>query len=126
MADIQYCRYQILFLLGLIAYTDGWETAGDWPEDPLLKDTGYQDVDVQTSPSSHANYEAVLVITAELIKRLEATGKDGRLLLFESRCKDNYGEFSQDARNALNYVAGWKRKRLKYSDWLKQRKYRRK
>jgi hypothetical protein len=107
-------------------YQDGWETESGWPDDPRKDATGYNELKIQTSPSSHANFESILVITAELIKRLEATGKDGRLLLFESRCKDNYNEFSQDARNALNYVAGWSRKHLSYQAWLKQRKYRRK
>jgi hypothetical protein len=124
MRDIQYCRNQVLFLLQLIDYLpDGWQTVADWPKDPHQAETGYSDVLVQTSPSSHANYEAELVITAELIHRLERTGKDGRLLLFESRTRE-LTELSQDARNALNYVAGWKRKSLKYSFWLRQRNHR--
>jgi hypothetical protein len=125
MKDIQYCRHQVLFLLNLIDFIgNGFETVAGWPEDPKLKETGYEDVRIQTSRSTHANYEAVTVITAELINRLERTGKDGRLLLFESRTRDSASELSQDARNALNYVAGWKRKQTSYRVWLSMRSYR--
>ena len=125
LSDVQYCRYQVLFLLRLIDFTgDDYVTGSGWPDDPGAADSSYDDVRIQTSPSSHANFEAVLQVTGELINRLRRTGKDGRLLLLESRNHDNYKEFSRDARNALGYVAGWKRKTLGYSAWLKQRNYR--
>ena len=125
MRDIQYCRYQVLFLLSLIDFTgDDYITVSGWPDDPRAAESGYDNVRIQTSPSSHANFEAVLQVTGELINRLRRTGKDGRLLLLESRNRDNYKEFSKDARKALGYVAGWRRKLMSYSAWLKQRNHR--
>ena len=122
LKDIQYCRYQVIFLLSLIDFiNDEYVTVSSWPDDPHKLETGYDDVRIQTSTPNHANFEPVLQITGELINRIQRTGKDGRLLLLESRTRDNYKEFSQEARNALYYCCGWARKRQGYRQWLADR-----
>ena len=133
--DIQYCPKQNIWLMSkLIDYYDGhFMVIKDiWPlekynEDGELiiteKETGYIDLtNVQVSPSSHAPYEKIRQICGELNYRLKRTGMEGRLLLLE--VKNNRLELSEEASHALSYVNGWRRKRLDYNSWVKQRRYR--
>ena len=62
-------------------------------------------------------------IYGEVIRRIEATGKDGKLLLAQIRA--GYTCLDEDASDALGYIGGQKTKLSKYADWLRQRRRRR-
>jgi hypothetical protein len=121
--DNCYCRMQTLWIVtNCIDYFEDKYVSMGWPEEDK-GETGYNDTPVQHSQPSTAGFTRPIQEIAEVIKRLERTGKDGRLLLFESRSRDTVEELSQDARNALNYCAGWKRKHRSYRQWLADRDY---
>jgi len=75
----------------------------------------------------HARFVPQCDLWAELEYRLGRTGRDGETLVHEvvmlhvSQLRD----LSDVARDALNYVAGSRRKRTTYSRWLAQRERRR-
>ena len=82
----------------------------------------------------HAPFEDSAMIAAEVDLRLDRTGIDGKLLVAEVKAgyilsgdeakMSGYTLFSPEARMALNYVSGKGRKRTPYTDWKKQRRYR--
>lgn len=123
LTDIQYCRNQILFIIEHVLNFKGDRYVTEleaWPAES--KETGYNDTPVQHSTSNSANFERFRQVTAEVLIRLESAGIDGRLLLLE--VKNNRLDLSQEAKRALNYISGWKRKRLSYSFWKRQRSFR--
>lgn len=120
LEDIQYCPNQVQWIIfHLIKYETGLFTGSD--EWPLGEESGYTD-GIRVQPSSHAYFEKIRQITADITSRLSKTGNDGRLLVLE--IQNEVYELSQDAKNVLYYISGWRKKRLLYPEWKKQRKYR--
>ena len=73
-----------------------------------------------------ANFEDPICIIGEIDWRLEHTGQDrlhidAKLLLAEVDA--GYERFSDEAWTALNYISGWKRKKMSYRRWLRDRRY---
>ncbi len=128
--DNQYCRQQCIWIIdNCIEYSGGKYQSMGWPPEDK-PETGYNDTPVQHSTPANASYERPIQEIVEVIKRLERTGKDGRLLLVEIKNAElklkgeSYRQqYSQEARNALSYVAGWKRKHRSYRQWLADRQY---
>jgi hypothetical protein len=58
-------------------------------------------------------------VYGETMRRLEATGKDGKLLLAQIRA--GYTALDEEADDALGYISGQKAKLSRYPDWLRQR-----
>ena len=120
--DIRYCKKQCIWLIneflinrgGFITMArDTWVIGTDG--------SGYTDAEPTShSLSSHAPFELVCQIIGELESRLEATGKDGSLLVLEVH---QGGYISNDGNNALVFISG-KRKHMAYADWLQQRERR--
>lgn len=125
MAEIRYCRHQVIWLISQFVRCESGKFVAyrqTWPLEE--KDTGYTGAPpTQHAASAHAPFERTLQIVGDITGRLEKTGKDGRLLVLEADCG---APMSQDARNALNYISGWKEKRQGYRQWLADRKYREK
>ncbi len=126
-SEIFYCRFQIVWLVDtFVTYSCGKLEVNipKWPPEDK-EGSGYIDLtNVQLSPSSSAPYERMRGITGDLLSRLSKTGKDGQILVLEAH--NNVLEFSQDAKNALNYCSGWRQKKLSYQRWLITRRYRNK
>ncbi len=118
--EIVFCRYQVLWIL---AYAELLET-GKWP--PEGKETGYINPPLSGPPQlkPEGRFVKPSEIIAEVRARLRKTGKDGIILVQSVRAGDGYGELCQEARDALSYCAGWKRKRMPYREWLKKRRWR--
>lgn len=127
--DANYCYYQMFFLIW------HWDELAEdkWPQAP-------ENTDIEYSPrmiKHHAYYEIPALFRAELEVRLKETKTDGKLLvqsIWRLRRDDEFQEgdpFPQypfeeldyEARTALFFISGG-RKKLKYADWKKQRKYR--
>lgn len=124
MNQIKYCSPQILFLIEHLELLRD----GIYPCNPI--NTGYTDsIDpsIRVQPSGIAGFVTPALIYSDVSSRLKACRKDGETLEHEVRYlhADYYGLLSPSARNALLYISGWRRKRMKYYKWLKQREYRR-
>ena len=93
-----------------------------WPTNPA--GSGY--TDAQWSKKSKrrpgAYFETACQIRAEVEVRLRRTNTDGKLLVAEIRAGETY--LSEESKSALNYVSGWRRRRMPYLSWLRQRRYR--
>lgn len=121
--DIRFCRQQVLWLISQFFTCDGDGISLEresWPVQ--AHDTGYTEAPKTShSVSSHAPFEKPMQVAGELEHRLLKTGKDGRLLVLEVRVRmahdTNPRELSNDARAALGYASGWKRKRQTYPQW---------
>ncbi|MDD5338464.1 MAG: hypothetical protein PHG35_03510 [Dehalococcoidales bacterium] len=128
--DNQYCRMQCIWIIdNCIDYVGDKYISVGWPSEEK-GESGYNDTPVQHSQPSSAGFTRPIQEIAEVIKRLERTGKDGRLLLIEvknAELKLKHGsyvqEYSHEARNALNYCCAWKRKHRSYRQWLADRQY---
>ncbi len=95
--------------------------SGKWPPEP--KSTGYTDPGIRRKGvKREPAFVKPAVIIGEIDWRIKRTGVDGKLLLAEVDA--GYELFSDEAWRALNYISGWKRKRMSYMAWQKQRKHR--
>ena len=97
--------------------------SGKWP--PQNIESGYTDSSIRRKGvKREPAFVKPEIIIAEIDWRIERTGVDGKLLLAEIQAE--YELFSDEAWRALNYISGWKRKKMLYVNWLKQRKHRNK
>ena len=114
-SEIVFSRLQVLWLV------ENRGVAGEWPVNEA--ETGYTDMTkVMISPSRHAYFERPCQVYAELDYRIKKTGVDGKLLVRQIQHEELYLE--PEAKSALNYICGYERKRMKYRDWKRQRRYR--
>jgi hypothetical protein len=126
--DITFCRYQVQWLIGNFFRSDGDDIVLEresWPAP--VRETGYTEAPrTSHSISTHAPFERPMQVIGELDHRLKKAGKDGRLLVLEVHLEQAYDttrrSLSSDARAALGYISGWRRKRLSYSRWRTEKK----
>ena len=116
--EIVFSRPQMIFL---IEHLDLLKE-GNWPPNP--NGSSYIDPAVKGRIKAHAYFEIPAQYYAEVSDRLEATGQDGEVLQDEI----NSGLIEIDllsrvARSALNYMSGWRRRKIGYALWNAQRKY---
>lgn len=113
--EIRFCPYQVIFIIR------GTEIlrAGNWPANP--DGSSYIDPNIKTGYRSEAYYAKPTGILAEVEYRLKRTGTDGKLLRAEVLAGL---DLSQESKDALMYIKGWRRKRMSYQSWRKQRDYR--
>lgn len=113
--EIHWCPQQNFWLL---KYADILHQ-GEWPTPDATAPGG-----MSGKPVSGAAFTRVVLVIAELDMRLSKTGWRGRLLAEE--CKNRYemDDLSHDAKDALYYVAGWRRKEMDFNEWRKKRRYR--
>ncbi len=111
-ADICFCRNQTLWII------ENGPFDGEWPRES--KETGYEGSN--HSRTFRAPFENAAMIGGEVNWRLARTGLAGKLLVTQVRAQ--LYPLEAEARDALNYVSGWKRKTSGFKSWLKQRTYR--
>ena len=107
LTDIIPCRVQTIYLVkGVVEFV-----SDDSPGSRRIR--------------PHASFVAVSDLIAEFEFRLSRTGRDGETLVHEVRELGVYeaSKLSQAARDALGYIAGRKRKRRSYAQWLADRRY---
>jgi hypothetical protein len=117
-AAVRFCRPQMLWLiLNMEIIADG-----RWP--PEGKSTGYIDPIVgNTGRKAEAGFTRPVQIAAEVRWRLTRTRSDGETLYDEvSNGLEEYHQLSRAAKNALNYISGWRRRRQGYASWCADRK----
>ena len=121
LREIIFTRDQVLWLLPYLSMLQ----EGQYPLNP--QGTGYVDAPMKKlRVKASAYFTRPVEIAAEIDIRLEKTGIEGKLLVAEARVDMRINELSPEARTALNYISGWRRRKLSYSAWKKQRKYHRK
>lgn len=115
-SEIRFCPHQILFIIEHSATL----LSGKWPPNP--EGSSYIDTKIKTGFKSEAYFVKPVGILAEVNDRLKRTGTDGKLLRAEVLAGL---ELSQESKDALMYIKGWRRKTISYRRWKAQRKYRR-
>ena len=129
-AEIRFCPYQMKWLIKNLEFLkeakyeskDNQDkyVEGHWLPEPTL--SGYIDPSVRkTRAAKAAPFEYVSAIIAEVEFRLNRTGISGKLLVAEIEAER---DLSPEAETALEYVKGWRRKRMSFSDWKSQRRHR--
>jgi len=115
--EIRWCAQQSFWLLKYADILHG----GQWPVPDATAPGGMRGRTV-----TGAAFTKVALIIAEVDRRLKKTEWRGRLLAEECKNREKMHYLSDDAKDALYYVAGWSLKERDFSDWLKDRKYHRK
>lgn len=132
--DAHYCRLQIIWMIRMADFLD----FGIWPDqktgyifnkDVIIKfkldlkklfpNEGHAKLPVAVNTTSP--HTATIETWSEVYIRLQMTGRDGLSLWTEAKKIGDYKEFSQPAKDALNYMSGYRRRRLSYSKWLYER-----
>ncbi len=115
--EIRFCLFQILFI---IENEESLER-GDWPINP--DGSSYIDPNIKTGFGSEAYYCKTVEIIAEVNYRLARTGVDGKLLREQVLRGVEYNDLDPEARSALMYMKGMRRKRMSYKAWIRKRRY---
>ena len=125
--EIGFCRYQMLWFIKHWAVKDSdgeWEITSDglWPDSP--DGSSYTDIALGHKAGKHGAYfETPAQIAAEIDWRIKRTKLSGKLLVADVVAGMDYKQLSREAKNALNYISGWNRKKPSFSSWLKNRRY---
>lgn len=108
--EVTFRKEQVLFLLEYYELL----AQNRYPPEPTFG------IDIATVQMIRPSWNSALNLKAEIDKRLETTKEAGEALLYEAQ---NGYELSPPANKALEYISGWKRKKIPYSVWKAQRKY---
>ena len=111
--EIRWCPYQVFFLLKWAEYLE----IGIWPTPESTCESPKKTI------SKDAQYVNAAVVMAELRCRLEKTGLKGSLLAEECKNREKMLYLSDSAKDALYYVAGWRRKDTNFTTWLAVKRY---
>ena len=114
--EIRWCPQQVIWLI------EHKETLidGHWPQDPYGADNNTGSRTIKTE----ASFVKPELVIGELETRLERCGKQAELLVTQIEDGRTLSNLSPGAREVLMYVKGFRRKRMSFSAWKKQRKYR--
>lgn len=112
--EIRWCVWQVIWVIE----NSGTLLAGNWPPNP--DGSGYIDPKIKTGYGSEAYYTKPAGILAEVEYRLRRTGIEGKLLRAEIKAGETMDSMEPEARSALMYIKGWRRKRIGYKRWLRE------
>jgi len=115
--EIKWCPQQVFWILKFADILH----EGHWPVPDATAPGGMRGKSV-----TEAAFAKVALVIAELDTRLSKTNWRGRLLTEECKNRDRMDYLSNDAKDALYYVVGWRRKDRSFSVWLKDRTYHKK
>ena len=107
--EIRFCRVQMIFLIEHIVELG----EGSWPSSP--DSSSYVDLPIRSRQfNDDAYFTKPTEILAEIMIRLNRTG-DGSVLMEEihSGLTERY-LLGKEARKALNYISGWRRREESY------------
>jgi len=111
--DIHFTREQMLWLIAWLPVLG----EGNWPPEP--RETGYTEAPkVQKSRSRKAHFQTPAEYYAEVTYRLKSCGTAGETLVWEvQHGLDVYELLSPPAKQSLNYISGWRRRRRSFPKW---------
>lgn len=107
-SEIRWCPWQVLWILEREDKLRG----ADWGKKDDVRKTGGNPHD--------APFTKGVDVVAELELRLAQTGVYGELLKAEIEAGRTFQTLSANARAALMYVKGWRRKRIDFKRWLRE------
>ena len=113
--EICWCPQQVFWLLKFEEIIH----QGEWPAPDATAPGG-----MSGKTLTEAAFVKVILIIAELDCRIEQAGWRGKVLVGECYKLEKMMYLSDDAKDALYYVAGWKRKDTNFSQWRRQKRYR--
>jgi len=116
--QIRFCPYQIVWILAHAATLRD----GRWPQDPDRVDDNLGQRRIKTE----ASFVKAILILAEVETRLKRTGIHGKLLIAQVEAGREFNTLDYEAKLALLYIKGWRRKKEGFSAWKKRRNYRQK
>jgi len=114
-AEVRWCPYQNYWL---IEHAEVLES-GQWPTEDNRDDNI-----TSNRSQSEAYFVKPDLALGELKERLEQTGVYGKLLVALVHTGISIDAIEGDARDALYYISGWRRKRISFNKWRWQRKRR--
>jgi len=116
--EILFKRDEILWILQHIELIE----QGIWPPD--FKTTGYTG-GKRNRRFGRAYFEIPLTIGAEVKRRIEAAGEDGKLLFWQVKAGvTTFEDLESEAQCALNFMSLWDfRRRPKYGVWRQNWRY---
>ena len=114
--EIRWCPFQCIWIINNTATLRD----GRWPQDPDRIDNNAG----QRSIKTEASFTRPILILAELESRLERTGIQGKLLVAQVEAGREFDYLDREAYDALLYIKGFRRKRMSFMTWKKQRKHR--
>lgn len=115
-SEIRFCLWQVLWII----QSADTLRAGHWPPDPDKAD----DNSGQRTVKADASFTKPVLILAEVETRLRRTGIYGKLLIAQVEAGKEFTTLDYEARLALLYVKGWRRKAMSFRTWKIQREYR--
>jgi len=117
-SEFRWCAQQVFWALKY-----AWILRqGLWPSPESLVEGGVRGRQTITE----GRFVKATLIISEIDSRIETTGWRGLLLKEECINRDRMIYLSDNAKDALYYVAGWDRKPRSFSGWVKDRKYHKK
>jgi len=123
--QIRFCIYQVIWILR----NADTLRAGRWPKNPDSVDDNAGQRRIKTE----ASFVPSIVILAEVEARLIGedeehwnTGLSGKLLVAQIEAGREFDTLDRDARTALLYIKGYRRKKESFNAWKKRRNYRQK
>lgn len=97
---------------------------GSWPPNP--QGSSYIDLPFRKRMYK-AYFETPVQFSAEVNSRLDKTKSDGAILYWQIQAGIiDYEDLVPEAKNALNYMSGWRRRSLPYGFFKKRSRYRNK
>lgn len=117
--QITFRREEMIFLIQSLPMLK----EGYWPPNPL--GSGYTEAPLSKKVRHHkAYFEIPEQFAYECEFRLEKTKSDGKILYWQLQAGINdYEDLEPDAKTALNYISGWRRRTSSYPIWKAKRRY---
>ena len=113
-AEFRFCSLQVFWALKY-----SWVLKqGSWPAPEGVVPPG-----IHGQMTAEAKFVKPETVIAEIETRLERTGWRGKLLQEECINREKMMYLSDEAKAALYYISGWKRKG-DFREWRKKRRYR--
>ena len=115
--EIRFAREEMIWLITWLPLLE----KGTWP--PEFRDSGY--TGSHGSRGHRAPFENASGFAGEVNARLSTTGEAGEALVDEIQSGvTDYEGLSRPAKRALNYISGFRRRRLSYPEWKALQKFR--
>lgn len=114
--QIRFCPLQVLWI---IEHREEL-ASGIWPKDPYGADNNTSSRSIKTE----ASFVKPEITIGEVTERLKRCGTQAELLITQVEDGRTLNNLSPRAREVLMYAKGFRRKRMSFNAWKKQRKYR--
>ena len=116
-ADLRFCPFQVVWILE----NSDILHIGKWPMQYSVYDK-----EKGRRVANEGYFVKPAVIIAEVEKRLETTGKDGKLLVSECKRGVALEDLDNETWEVLMYVKGWWRKKMDFGSYQRWKRWKNK